>query len=440
VKIICLRIDVQLGCLRNQSHEVSSTKIMRTLLRAVLVSSLLSLLCIPVISQDNTSILVQATLTENGSIPFHMKATITEGREQDEVGHVELFWLAPDKWRRTIEADEFSQTLIVNGDQVYEQDSDDYFPVGIRVLVTSMTDPQPVLAAHKSEDILLTKANGASDESGRTCYGGNFHLCGNSRFGLMEEVGTPGYKLSFTDYRSFGDKRVARLINFTVGVGEFLTLHVGELSKLKASEKDLFSVPSPTIKQERIASVLLSETDLRALGVSTPDIIWPQVLDGATTGTAGFYISVDKTGKVREVLPVHTDNERSNDSARRQIMQWKFKPAIQNGVPVQAEGILNFTLNTRAWGPAEPLSDAEARELASNRVEPLVPPGVENGASKTIWVAVDSDGQVIEEIAAEGSPELTIPCMDALKKWQFKPMMENGQPRPYRAKIVFVVR
>ena len=148
---------------------------------------------------------------------------------------------------------------------------------------------------------------------------------------------------------------------------------------------------------------------------------------------------MDRTGKVREVLPVHTDNERSNDSARRQIMAWKFKPATEDGVPVQAEGILNFRLDTRAWGPPAPLSDAEARKLASNPVDPDFPPGVPTGATKTIWVAVDSDGLILEEIAADGPPQLTRPCMDALSKWRFKPIIENGQPRPYRAKIVFVV-
>jgi hypothetical protein len=384
-------------------------------------------------------VLVQSVLTEANAVPFHLKATITEGRERDTVGHVEMIWLAPNKWRRTIEAEDFSQTLVVNGGNVYEKDSEDYIPLSLDVLVSAMVDPRPVLVAHRPGDILLTKANGSSDESGKICYGGKFNMCGVGKFGLAEEVGTPGYRITFTDYRRFKDKRVARLLNFTVGVGEFLSLQVDELKEIKTEQESLFLIESPTPKQDQIRSVQLSESALRAFNSSTPEIIWPQVLDGATTGNASFYISLDRNGNVREVLPVHTDNERSNDSARRQLMRWKFKPIIQDGVAVQAGSIFNFKLNTRAWGPPSPLGDSEARNLASQIVEPTFPSGTPAGTTYSIWVAVDSDGKIIEEIPAEGPTQLLKPCMDALAKWQFKPVMENGEPRPYRAKLVFGV-
>ena len=77
----------------------------------------------------STPTVVQATLIAPGSLPFHIKAVITEGRDPDPVGHVEMYWVAPNRWRRTIEADNFSQTLVVNGDNVFEQDSRDYFPL-----------------------------------------------------------------------------------------------------------------------------------------------------------------------------------------------------------------------------------------------------------------------------------------------------------------------
>ncbi len=44
---------------------------------------------------------------------------------------------------------------------------------------------------------------------------------------------------------------------------------------------------------------------------------------------------------------------------------------------------------------------------------------------------------MIEQIAADGSPELTIPCMHAIGKWQFSPILEEGKPRPYRGEVTF---
>jgi len=60
-------------------------------------------------------------------------------------------------------------------------------------------------------------------------------------------------------------------------------------------------------------------------------------------------------------LCAETANERSNDSAIRQILRLRFKPAVKDGLAVQAEGILTFDLNTRASGPANALTDAEVR-------------------------------------------------------------------------------
>jgi hypothetical protein len=67
---------------------------------------------------------------------------------------------------RTIRSQDFSQTLIANGDKVFEQDSDDYFPLGLQTLATALVDPQLILDSWRPGDQLMTKADGSADESG----------------------------------------------------------------------------------------------------------------------------------------------------------------------------------------------------------------------------------------------------------------------------------
>lgn len=390
--------------------------------------------------RSSTLSIVQATLTAPGNPAFQLKATITEGRDPDPVGHVEIVWLAPRKWRRTIESRDFSQTLVANGSKVFEQDSDDYFPIELRTLATAMVDPQPILEAHRPGDQLLTKANRRSDESGMICFSDARSFCAQGHNGLTEIVGLPGHSVSFSDYQDFKGMRVARVVVDTVGVGESLTAGVTEIKELRNPDDALFSVPQPTPEKNQIRVALVPEVDLQSRALGNHKIIWPQVLDGKTTGTASFYVSVDRSGQVREALPVYTDNERSNDSARRQIMRWRFKPFVKHGSPIQTGSILTFQLNTRSWGPPAPISDAEVRKLASNVVNPVIPPGLApSGTLYTLWAAVDSDGTLIEVIPAEGIPGLFQPCYQALQKWHFSPIIENGQPRPYRAEIKFRV-
>jgi hypothetical protein len=151
-------------------------------------------------------------------------------------------------------------------------------------------------------------------------------------------------------------------------------------------------------------------------------------------------VSVDRSGQVAEVLPLSVAIERADGSARRQIMKWKFKPVLRDEVPVQAEAVLNFDFNTRAYGPPAPLTDAEARKLASTIVEPVFPAGMApSGSTYTFSVAVDEAGNVVEIIAGDGPHELYALSFQAIGKWRFSPLLEDGKPRPYRAQVTFRV-
>ncbi len=351
---------------------------------------------------------------------------------------IEMFWVRPDKWRRRIVSDGFAQTLIVNGGRVFEHDSDNFFPIELNALATAMVDPQPLLDEYKPGGMLLTKANGASSESGTTCFDPGHKMCVMHAFGLKETVGVPGHTVDFMNYKAFHGQRIARRLIYTVSRGDYFTAQVTTLEDLKDPDDSMFAIPSPTPREQRIVSATLQELELRSLAVETPQIIWPQALDGAETGKASFYVAIDTKGKLREILPVATCNERTNDSAIRHLKSWKFRPAMKDGTPVQAEGILTFDVNTRAWGPAKPLTDTEMRHMASNVTEPVVPAGAfpPNSVFK-LWVAVDIDGGVLEKIVADGPPKLWGPCDAALRQWQFRPIMENGQPRPYRGLVEF---
>jgi hypothetical protein len=382
---------------------------------------------------------VQAWLTEPGSAPFYLQATITERSDPSEHISVEMSWLAPDKWRRTIRSPEFTQTLVVNGDRVSEQNSNGYMPLAIQVLTTAMVDPRSIVAAVRPGDQVRTKANGRSDESGKTCFDLAGRMCAISRQGLTEFLGGPGRSVTFTDYRKFSGKRVARLLNYTLDHGDSYQAHVDTLGELKSSDTQ-FSVPEITPKDKWIRSVVVPEAELRGLALESPNIIWPQVLaDVKTTGETSYYVSVDRFGQVQEILPLSVSVERADDSARRQIRRWRFKPLMKDGVAVQAEATWNFIFDTRQYGPADPLSDKEVRKLATGIVDPEFPSGSKSGAVCNIRIAVDTDGTVIEEIAVDGAPELTMPCMQAIGKWHFSPILESGQPRPYRAEITFRV-
>lgn len=371
---------------------------------------------------------VQPTLITPGSSPFHLAGVLLQGGGNELYGQVEMFWFSPDRYERILRTKDFSQTLVVEDGKVFENDSADYFPLELRTLVTAMVDPKPILDAVRDGDRVATKANGGANESGIECFDAKRTICASGPGGLREVVAAAGHSVTFADYQPFGDKQVARLLTNGARLGEDpMMLRIVLLEAIGST---------PASDQMRF--VTRSEQELLSAAVGSREIIWPQPLDGQQTGQASFYVSIDRAGNVREVQPLYTANERTNDSAVAQLMRWKFKPFADNGSPAQAEGVLTFTLNTREYGPAEPLRDAEARKLATGIVEPEVATGkYPPGTIYTLWIAVDTDGHVIEAMAGDGPHELWQPCYDAMRKWTFHPLMENGEPRPYRANLVF---
>jgi hypothetical protein len=381
--------------------------------------------------------LLQTPLTAPGNPSFHLKATVSD-RDQQGSGEIEIYWVNPTKWRRTISSAEFSQTLVVNGAQVFEQDSDDYIPLSLQTLLIAMTDPQPLIDALRPGDKLATKANGGTKPPAICSHlnlsrttGGQM-MCHEGPYRDLETIGPAGHNVSFAEYQDFKGKKVARLL-----IVSRETARVTELTELKKADDAIFVIESPTPIEKRIRVATLQESELRSQATQPLEIIWPQVLDGATTGPSSYYLSIDRNGSIRETVIIRSANERANESALRQIEKWTFKPMIKDGVPVQAEGSLTFTTDTRAWGPANPLSDAEVRKLASNVSDPIFPPGTALGASCTVRIAIDEEGNLIEAIAGEGTPGLFAPCYNAVQMWQFHPVMQDGQPRPYRAEIKF---
>src|SRR6478752_2421340 len=89
--------------------------------------------------------LEQSRLTVAGGAPFHLKAHIAADNARPEYSaDVEEYWLAPEKWRRTVQSAGFSQTLVSNGGQLSEKITGDYYPFWLHDLVTALFDPLPM--------------------------------------------------------------------------------------------------------------------------------------------------------------------------------------------------------------------------------------------------------------------------------------------------------
>jgi len=265
----------------------------------------------------------QSKLTLPGSRPFHLTAEVIEttNLDSDYKAKIEQHWCSPEKWRRTIESPEFSQTLVVNGDRVSEKDTGDYFPWWLNDLLTAMTDPLPMLDTLKQINMQITKPNGS--ERSITCADlrrtydlGVF--CFEGSHGLLTTANTRGYQAELKNFKDFGSKRIARTLAITPESGTTIQATITELTELSEPDDRMFAIERPTSLQERIGRITVDEDAIRKLSTTGTAVEWPTVGEGLTKGRCSVFVSVDRTGRMREVWPAGCDNPGLQDPIARE--------------------------------------------------------------------------------------------------------------------------
>lgn len=386
----------------------------------------------------------QSKLTLPGSKPFHLKAAIIEttNPSSEYQAKVEEYWMSPQKWRRTIESPDFSQTLIVNGNQVSEKDTGDYFPWWLNDLVTAMLNPVPMLDQIKQINLQISKPRGTQDSN--TCADfrtkiDRWIFCFEGSHGLVVSVFARGFDAEFKDIKDFADKRVARLILIDPEPGTTIQARITELTEFRQGDEALFAIQKATPPQEQIKAVQVDEATVRGLALGSTEITWPSVGGGPTTGRCAVYVSADRTGRIREVWPQGCDNPGLQDPLREMVKKWQLKPAAQNGAPVQIEGLVTFNFGTEAVNDPTPpkVNDPRIFRTALPFIPPrcikFVKPDCSVGQAchgihgdVVVVVTVLENGTAGEVTPRSGDPRLYDDATNAAKECRFQPGTIHG--------------
>ncbi len=387
----------------------------------------------------------QSSLIMPGGKPFHLRLGITEAGEpaSDYQAKIEEYWVSPTKWRRTIQSPSFSQTLVASGDAVYEKDDGDYFPFWLNEFLTALFDPLPMLNALRQGNASILQVTGSPNSTFCSDFQAHIDrwvicLDGN---GLLSSVTTKGYAAEFKDYKSFAGRRVARRIVTNPEPGTKIEAHITDLTELTQPDEQTFVVHQPTPPAERLRSVRVDDETLRKLVAGSTEVDWPTVGSGLVTGGCAVYLSADRTGAIREVWPSGCDNSGLQDPLREAVKKWHLKQAISNGVPVQVEALLGFTFHTSMDGlkGLPELSNAEARQLAAQIVEPVFPHGTApKGAEIMVQIAVDETGKLTGVNNTQNlETRVFLAANAALRRWLFRPYVKDGKSQYFHANIVF---
>ena len=323
-----------------------------------------------------------STLTAPGAKPFHLKlsAADTRGNSSEIRAELELWWAATDKWRREVKSPVFTQTAVQDGARYSETNSSDYLPFWLHELIQESVDPIPE-AQLKDIDVDWSKSGCGKWETEYAKEAEKISVynsvCFNSN-GTAREIIAQPLGVVFADYKSFSGKEVARSLTVWPGGSSEVKAKVTLLEPLKPDDS-LFAIPGDTDFPARLRFLSVPESALQPGTQANAMPAWPAVHNFPATGLITINVKIGREGTIREVGSPISRNVVVNNVAVAQIKNWKFKPYLVEGFPVQVNTniTLHFEAKMELLGangesyPAEPFLShiKKSRELSDPRTE-----------------------------------------------------------------------
>jgi TonB family protein len=160
--------------------------------------------------------------------------------------------------------------------------------------------------------------------------------------------------------------------------------------------------------------------------------------------TVHLQIWINKFGGVEEVTIV-SGHPLLAPSAIEAVKQWKYKPYLLSGEPVEVETTVSirFALtNEPAFPPdlqASPtavpnrvrVSSAVVSGLVVRKVPPIYPENARRRhiqGTVSLKAVIDTEGRIARLELITGDPELAPAAIEAVKQWRYKPYLLNSKP------------
>jgi len=200
---------------------------------------------------------------------------------------------------------------------------------------------------------------------------------------------------------------------------------------------------------------------------SSSGILVAEVCSASSGGEVLLGIVIDKQGKVIEPAPVPRDEWPPNPAltedpllrapAIKAVKQWEYRPYLLDGQPVEVDTrvVVKFKPGPicRIIGgdpPPKPavrqllrVSSAAMEANLLKRVEPVYPTmaRVTKIQGEVRLQATVSKTGVLQNLHfVSGHPILAQAAMDAVRQWQYKPFLLNGEPIDVEGTVIVVFK
>lgn len=295
-----------------------------------------------------------STLAAPGGAAFHLKLSTADATVHSAayVGEIEIWWETPERWRREIKFPGFTQSAVRDGANYWESSGPtDYLPYWVEELATAAIDPIP--AAQLASVDPDRGGNGCwkwESEYGAAAekFSAYRSVCFNPN-GTAREIFVHPPSVTLNGYQAFAGKMIARQLVVWPGERSDVTATVTVLEPLAAYTPEstefpggVFAMAQHSAFDARLRVVQIPESALEpaTVGGNAPPSFPPSFIF-PLSGVIAVTLEIDRSGNVRGFPSAISKNQGRNQAAIDQIKNWKFKPYVVDGAPVQVIATLS---------------------------------------------------------------------------------------------------
>jgi TonB family protein len=158
------------------------------------------------------------------------------------------------------------------------------------------------------------------------------------------------------------------------------------------------------------------------------DPIYPPLARQARIqGSVILQVVINKSGDV-ENIQLYSGHPMLAPAAIDAVKQWKYKPYLLNGEPVEVE--TTVTVSFTLPGVVR-VSQGVMAGLLVTEVPPEYPPDAKEQKIQGVVllrVTIDREGNVSNIELISGHPPLAPAAIEAVKQWKYRPYLLNGSP------------
>ncbi len=190
-----------------------------------------------------------------------------------------------------------------------------------------------------------------------------------------------------------------------------------------------FAQQPDSLKPERIrVSSGVAEEQI----IQRVDPVYPkEAQENHIQGDVVLTATISKEGNIIN-LKLVSGHPLLADAATEAVKQWKYRPYLLNGEPVEIETTVTVRYSQQAPRPTRVrVSSGLANALKIHDVQPQYPFAARahhNQGDVLLTAIISKEGDIIELKVVKGDPVLAEAAVDAVKHWKYKPYLLQGEP------------